>query len=104
MGPVTEEFEQRLAGALGVPFVVATTSGSMALLMALMALGIKAGDEVIVPNRTWIATVHAPMMLGAIPVLVDVLPHQPIMNTSMIRDKIMICSNNLGKHEIVFIY
>ena len=52
MGLVTEEFEQKLADALGVPYVVTTTSGSMALLMALMSLDIKAGDEVIVPNRT----------------------------------------------------
>jgi dTDP-4-amino-4,6-dideoxygalactose transaminase len=88
MGLVTEEFEQRLAKSLKVPYVVATTSGSMALLLALMALGIGAGDEVIVPNRTWIATANAPMMLGAKPILVDVLPDKPIMNTSMLREKI----------------
>jgi len=88
MGKITEEFEQRIAYELGVPYIVATTSGSVALLMALMAVGIKAGDEVIVPNRTWIATAHAPMMLGAKPVLVDVLPDRPIMNTSRIREKI----------------
>jgi len=88
MGKVTEEFELRLAEALDVPYVVATTSGSIALLMALMALGIQAGDEVIVPNRTWIATAHAPMMLGAKPVLVDVLPSRPVMDTSKIREKI----------------
>ena len=88
MGRVTEEFEQRMAEALDVPYVVATTNGSIALLIALMALGIKAGDEVIVPNRTWIATAHAPMMLGAKPVLVDVLPDRPVMDTSKIREKI----------------
>ena len=88
MGLVTEQFEQQLAEALKAPYVIATTSGSMALLMALMALGIKAGDEVIIPNRTWIATANAPMMLGAIPVLVDVLQDKPIMNTSRIRNKI----------------
>ena len=63
MGKVTEKLEQRLAEALDVPYVVATTSGSIAILMALMALGIKTDDEVIIPNRTWIATAHAPMML-----------------------------------------
>jgi perosamine synthetase len=88
MGRVTEELEKRLAEALDVPYVVATTSGSISILMALMALGIKADDEVIIPNRTWIATAHAPMMLGAKPVLVDVLPDVPIMDTSMIREKI----------------
>lgn len=88
LGPVTEEFENRLAKALGVPYVVATTSGSTAILMALMALGIKRGDEVIVPNRTWIATVNAPLMLGAKVVLVDVLPDIPIMDVAQIKKKI----------------
>jgi len=46
-----EEFEGRLAEALDVPYVVATTSGSVALLVVLMALGIQRGDEVIVSNR-----------------------------------------------------
>lgn len=87
-GPITEEFETRLARALDVPCVVATTSGSTGLLMALMALGIKSGDEVIVPNRTWIATAHAPKMLGAKVVLVDVQPEIPIMDVSQIREKI----------------
>lgn len=88
MGPVTEEFENNIGEALGIPYIVATTSGSVALLMALMALGIKQGDEVIVPNRTWIATAHAPVMLGAKVVLVDVLPDIPIMDTSIVRRKI----------------
>lgn len=87
-GPVTAEFEARAAQALDVPYVVATTNGSTALLMALMALGIKRGDEVIVPNRTWIATAHAPLMLGAKVVLVDVLPDIPIMDVSQIKQKI----------------
>ena len=65
LGPVTAEFERDLAEVLGVPYVVATTSGSMALLMALMAIGVGPGDEVIVPNRTWISTAHAPLVLGA---------------------------------------
>ena len=88
LGPITQEFENRLAKELGVPYVVATTSGSTAILMALMALDIKKGDEVIVPNRTWIATAHAPMMLGAKVILVDVLPDIPIMDVSQIRKKL----------------
>jgi perosamine synthetase len=88
MGSVTEEFEHRMGEELGVPYVVATSSGSIALLMSMMALGLKSGDEVIIPNRTWIATAHAPMMLGAKPILVDVLPDRPIMDTSLIKEKI----------------
>lgn len=70
-GPVTEEFERRLAQLLGVPHVVACTSGSTAILMALVAAGVGPGDEVIVPDRTWIATAHAVMMAGAKVVLAD---------------------------------
>ena len=87
-GPVTAEFESRIADALQVPYAVATTSGSVALLMALMALGIGRDDEVIIPNRTWIATAHAPLLLGAKVVLVDVLADRPVMDVSLIREKI----------------
>jgi len=88
MGKVTEEFEQKIADVLNVPYVVATSSGSTALTMALMAIGIDVGDEVIVPNRTWIATAHAPAILGAKVVLVDVLPNIPIIDASKIEEKI----------------
>ncbi len=79
-GRVTEQFEQEFAAALGVPYAVATTSGSMALLMGMIALGIEAGDEVIVPNQTFIATAHAARMLGARVVLVDTLPDRPVID------------------------
>lgn len=87
-GPVTEQFEAEFAAALDVPYAVATTSGSVALLMSLIALGIKPGDEVIVPNRTFIAAAHAAMLLGAKVALVDVLPHIPTMDVSNIERKI----------------
>lgn len=87
-GVITAEFEARLSKALEVPYVVVTTSGSMALLMALMALGVGPGDEVIVPNRTWIATAHAPLMLGAKVVLVDVKSDLPVMDVYQIKKKI----------------
>lgn len=83
-GAVTAAFEQALAAYLGVPYVVATTSGSMAILMALVALGIGPGDDVIVPNRTWIATAHAPALLGATVRFVDVLPDRPILDVAQV--------------------
>lgn len=70
-GIVTEEFENKISELLGIPYVTACTSGSTALLMSLVAAKIGAGDEVIVPNRTWIATAHAVMMVGAKVVLAD---------------------------------
>jgi len=87
-GPVTAEFERAVSEVLGIPYVVATTSGSMAILMALIAAGVGPGDEVIVPNRTWIATAHAPLLLGAKVVLVDVEPERPIMDVTQLEQKI----------------
>jgi perosamine synthetase len=69
---VTEQFERALAAFLDVPHVVATTSGSMALYLAAIALGIGPGDEVIVPVRTFIATAHAVLLAGGTVRLVDV--------------------------------
>ncbi|MBI3021755.1 MAG: DegT/DnrJ/EryC1/StrS family aminotransferase [Candidatus Omnitrophica bacterium] len=87
-GPVTAQFETRMAEALHVPYAVATTSGSVALLMALMALGVGRDDEVILPNRTFIATAHAVLLAGASVVLVDVRPDIPVMDISRLRQKI----------------
>jgi dTDP-4-amino-4,6-dideoxygalactose transaminase len=87
-GPIVAEFERQLASYLGVPYVVATTSGSMALLLSLWSAGIGRGDEVIVPNRTWIATAHAPFLLGATVKLVDVEPERPIIDVGQIEKAI----------------
>ena len=87
-GPIVAEFERQLAAYLGTPYVVATTSGSMALLMSLLAAGVGPGDEVIVPNRTWIATAHAPFLLGAKVKLVDVEVGRPIIDAALIEEAI----------------
>ena len=68
--------------------MVAVSSGSTALLMALMALGVVPGDEVILPNRTWIATAHAVHLLGAKVVLVDVESERPIIASRKIEKRI----------------
>ncbi len=78
-GPITALFEDALAKYLGVPHVVAVTSGTSALTLALMAQGIGPGDEVLVPNRTWIATAHAVQIIGAKPVFVDTEPGRPVV-------------------------
>ena len=87
-GPIVAEFEMKLAEALDIPFVVLTTSGSVALMLAMMALDIGPGDEVIVPDRTWIATAHGPLMVGATVVPVDVNADLPSMNIGEIIKKI----------------
>ncbi|MBB14303.1 pyridoxal phosphate-dependent aminotransferase [Candidatus Poribacteria bacterium] len=87
-GFVTEEFEEEISMALNVPFVVATTSGSAALYMALLSLGIGHGDEVIIPNRTWIASANAILLTGAKAVLVDVRSDLPLIDVSQIQSRI----------------
>jgi perosamine synthetase len=75
-GDVTKRFEQILADFLGVRHCVAVTSGTAALTLALMALGIGHGDEVIVPDFTFIATANAVRLAGADVKLVDIEPAQ----------------------------
>ncbi len=75
-GEVTTQFEKRIAELLGCKHVVATTSGTAAIFLALAATGVGAGDEVIVPDVTFIATANAVTMTGAKPVLVDVDPER----------------------------
>lgn len=87
-GFVTEEFEEEISLALNVPFVVATTNGSAALYMALLSLGIGHGDEVIIPNRTWIASANAILLTGAKVVLVDVRSDLPLIDVAQIQSKI----------------
>ncbi len=79
-GPLTSEFENRIASYIGVTCAVAVPSGTVALSLALMALGVGPGDEVIVPNLTFIATANAVRMVGAVPVLVDVNLHRFTVN------------------------
>lgn len=80
MGPLTEKLEEALARELEVPYVVCVTSGTSALMIACMAAGVRAGDEVIVPDRTFVATAHAPMILGARVRLTDTKKSRPVMD------------------------
>ncbi|WP_374764522.1 DegT/DnrJ/EryC1/StrS family aminotransferase [Yunchengibacter salinarum] len=74
-GPKVKAFETAFAERHAVPRALATTSCTTALHLALVALGISAGDEVIVPAFTWIATANVVLYCGATPVFADVDPH-----------------------------
>lgn len=71
-GPDVSELEKKVAGLSGVDHAVACASGSDALLLALLALDVGAGDEVILPSFTFFATASAVTRLGARPVFVDI--------------------------------
>ena len=73
-GPSVKEFQSDLEKYLGVKHVIPCANGTDALQIALMALNLKQGDEVITANFTFAATVEAIAFLGLVPVLVDVYP------------------------------
>jgi dTDP-4-amino-4,6-dideoxygalactose transaminase len=71
-GPQIKNFEDNLAAALGVKHVIGCANGTDALQIAMMALDLKPGDEVILPVFTYVATAEVIALLGLIPVMVDV--------------------------------
>jgi dTDP-4-amino-4,6-dideoxygalactose transaminase len=73
-GPEVKEFQKELEAYLGVKHVIPCANGTDALQIAMMALNLKPGDEVITADFTYVATAEAIALLGLTPVLVDVIP------------------------------
>ena len=75
-GPRTAAFAERLNALIGAPYGVFAPNGTLALYLALLAAGVGPGDEVIVPDTTFIASANAVIFAGAAPVFVDVDPER----------------------------
>ena len=88
MGPEVRELEDALARYAGTRHCITVASGTEALLIALMALGIGRGDEVITTPFTFIATAEVIVLLGAVPVFVDVDPATCNLDASQIEARI----------------
>ncbi len=87
-GKYIDEFEQRFSKYCGAKHGIACSNGTVAIHLALASLGIKAGDEVIIPTFTMIATVNPVTYTGAKPVLVDSEPETWNIDPSKIEKKI----------------
>jgi UDP-2-acetamido-2-deoxy-ribo-hexuluronate aminotransferase len=88
MGPEVQELEERLAMYTGSKHCISVASGTEALLITLMAVGIKPGDEVITTPFTFVATAEVIVLLGATPIFVDVEPDTCNIDVRLIESKI----------------
>jgi UDP-2-acetamido-2-deoxy-ribo-hexuluronate aminotransferase len=87
-GPVVKQFERDVEKYLGVKHAIGCASGTDALQIALMALGIGPGDEVITTTFTFVATTETIALLGAKPVYVDIDPKTFNLDVAQLQDKI----------------
>lgn len=83
LGDEVEAFEKRIADLVGTKHCVAVNSGTDALMIALAAVGVRSGDEVVTPPNSFVASTAAIVHLGARPVFVDVLPDQNMDPTAL---------------------
>lgn len=88
LGPAVSKFEASIASYLGVDHAIGLASGTDALVLALRALDISAGDEVIVPAYTFFATAGTVMSVGAKPVFVDIDPATYEIDITKIEERI----------------
>ena len=87
-GPQIKIFEESLAEYLNVKHVIACANGTDALQIAMMALDLKSGDEIILPVFTYVATAEVIALLGLTPVMVDVEPETFCIDAKLIESKI----------------
>jgi dTDP-4-amino-4,6-dideoxygalactose transaminase len=91
-GPEVEAFEARLAALHGVRHAIAVASGTAALHVAYLALGVSPGDALFIPSFAWPSAANLAMQMGARPVLVDVLPETYNLDPADLERQIQRCS------------
>lgn len=87
-GVKVKELENRLADFLGRKYAICVPNGSSAVLLAMMGIGIQPGDEVIIPDFTFVATGHAPKLLGANVILADTRADVPLLDVDRVMELI----------------
>jgi len=80
----TERFERMIAEHTGAKHCVVVNNGTISLTLAAIAVGVEAGDEVIIPNYTMIASPNSVLMFGAVPVFVDVEPETLCLDIELV--------------------
>jgi perosamine synthetase len=89
-GRFINEFESKFADFVGVNYAASVSNGTVALHLAMIALGIGPGDEVIVPSLTYISSVNAIVYVGATPIFIDSLPDTWQMDPDDLKRKISV--------------
>jgi dTDP-4-amino-4,6-dideoxygalactose transaminase len=101
-GPEVEAFEQEFAVLVGATYACAVSSGTTALHLALLAVGVEPGDEVVTVSHSFIATAHSVRYCGATPVFVDIQPETFNMDPASLaraitpRTRAILCVHQLG--------
>ncbi|MCU1280519.1 MAG: arnB [bacterium] len=101
-GPEVEAFEREFAAFVGAPYACAVSSGTSALHLALLAVGVRPGDEVVTVSHSFIATANSVRHCGATPVFVDIDPETYNIDPRQVRSAIgprtraVLCVHQLG--------
>lgn len=101
-GPVLRKFEEAFAKFTGVKYAIGVSNATSALHLSLRVLGIGVGDEVIVPNMTFVATINAVILTGATPVIADVnedlnLSYKSVISSITNKTKVILPVHFAGK-------
>lgn len=88
MGPEVKELENKLTSYTGAKYCITVSSGTEALLISLMALGVQPGDEIITTPFSFVSTVEVIVLLGAKPIFIDVEKDTCNINAKLIEEKI----------------